>query len=120
MNWHRVLFAVAALGALRAQTIELVAVVSKQVQREVKLPGEFLPYETVELRARVPGFVDKVLVDRGSIVKSGEVLVELVAPEMQAQLAEAESKVQVAQSQKAEAEAKFAAQEATYTRLKEA
>jgi RND family efflux transporter MFP subunit len=103
-----------------AQTLDVVTVVEKQVSRQTKLPGEFLPYETVDLRARVPGFIDKVLVDRGSAVKKGEVLIELVAPEMKAQLAEAESKAQAAASQRAEAAARLAAAQATYDRLKEA
>src|SRR5260370_4272574 len=96
-NALRLLLAcVIAAAWMPAQTIELVPVVSRQVHREIKLTGEFLPYETVDLRARVPGFVEKVLVDRGSTVKKDDVLVELAAPEMQAQLAEAESKVQAA------------------------
>jgi membrane fusion protein (multidrug efflux system) len=103
-----------------AQTLELVSVVEKQVTRQTKLPGEFMPYETVDLRARVPGFIDKVLVDRGSTVKKGAVLIVLVAPEMKAQLAEAESKAQAAASQRAEAAARLAAAQATYDRLKEA
>jgi membrane fusion protein (multidrug efflux system) len=44
----------------------------------------------------------------------------LVAPEMKAQLAEAESKAQAAASQRAEAVARLAAAQATYDRLKEA
>lgn len=110
----------AAVLGLQAQTVELVPVVSRQVQREVKLPGEFLPFETVDLRARVSGFVDQVLVDRGSVVKKGELLAVLVAPEMEAQLAEAQSKLRAAESQRAEDQAKLAAAQATYTRLKEA
>ncbi len=110
----------ASLGILAAQSIDLAPVVTKQVQRDIKLPGEFLPFETVDVRARVPGFIDKVLVDRGSVVKKGDVLVELVAPEMQAQVAEAELKAQAAESQRVEAEARVAALDATYMRLKEA
>jgi hypothetical protein len=67
----RLLSAILLASIASAQTPELVTVVEKQVTRQVKLPGEFLPYETVELRARVAGFVDKVLVDRGSVVKKG-------------------------------------------------
>ena len=48
-----------------AQKIELVPVLSKAASRTVDLPGEFQPYLTVSLHARVTGFVEKVLVDRG-------------------------------------------------------
>jgi membrane fusion protein, multidrug efflux system len=105
---------------LCAQTPELVTVVAKPVQRDLKLPGEFQPYETAELRAAVQGFLDKVLVDRGSLVKKGQVLAELVAPEMQARLVEAQAREQVAESMQAEMEARLGAARATYSRLKEA
>ena len=41
---------------------------------------------------RVAGYVERVLVDRGSKVETGQLLVELSAPEMTARIAEAESK----------------------------
>ncbi len=61
----------------------------------------------------MPGYVERVLVDRGSVVKQGELLVELSAPEMQAQIAEAESKVQAAESDRLQAEAQLAAAQST-------
>src|SRR5579863_8406403 len=103
-----------------AQTGDLASVVSKPVSRTVELPGEFLPFLTVSLHAKVPGYVERVLVDRGSVVKTGDLLVELSAPEMAAQIAEAESKVQVSEADRAQAEAQLAAAEATYERMKKA
>ena len=102
------------------QAVETVQVVSKSVERELRLPGEFQPYLSVDLHARVPGYVEKVLVDRGSVVKQGELLVRLSAPEMASQIAEAEAKVQVVESQRAEASAKLVAARSSYERLKEA
>jgi RND family efflux transporter MFP subunit len=64
--------------------------------------------------------VDRVEVDRGSTVKKGQLLAVLSAPEMAAQLAEAESKVQAIEAQRAEADAKLVAAESTYERLKTA
>ncbi len=103
-----------------AQSVETVRVTSKTLEHTVKLPGEFQSYEAVELRARVPGYVERMLVDRGSAVKKGDRIAELSAPEMKAQLAEAQSKARTAESQKAEAEARLASTQSTYTRLKEA
>jgi len=110
----------AALAPLCAQTVDLVTVISKPVSRTVDLPAEILPYLTVSLHARVPGYVERVLVDRGSIVTQSELLAELSAPELKAQIAEAESKVQAAESEKLQAEAQFAAAESTYDRLRKA
>jgi RND family efflux transporter MFP subunit len=118
------LFPICVLGLLaqagRAQTGELVPVVSKPVSRTVELPGELLPYLTVSLHARVPGYVERVLVDRGSVVKQGDLLAELSAPEMAAQIAEAESKVQAAEADRLQAAAQLAAAESTYEELKKA
>jgi multidrug efflux pump subunit AcrA (membrane-fusion protein) len=101
-------------------SVEVVRVASKAVERQVKLPGEFRPYLAVPIHAKLPGFVKRVAVDRGSTVKQGQVLVTLEAPEMQAQITEAQSKAQALGLQRAEAEAKLAAAQSTYDRLKAA
>lgn len=105
---------------LRGQAVDLVSVISKSVSRTIDLPAEIQPYLTVSLHAKVPGYVERVLVDRGSIVKQGELLAELSAPELKAQIAEAESKAQAAESEKIQAEAQLAATQSTYDRLRKA
>ena len=105
---------------LQAQTVETVHVISRVVERKVDLPGEFQPYERVPIHAKVPGFVEEVLVDRGSVVKVGQLLATMVAPELTAKIAEAEAKVQAIESQRAEAEARTAAAQSTYERMKAA
>lgn len=106
--------------AIFGQAVEVVPVASRVIERKLKLPGELAPYQTVELHARVAGFVERVEVDRGSAVKKGQRLISLSAPEMAAQLAEADAKVQAIIAQQAEADAKIAAAESTHARLKEA
>jgi membrane fusion protein, multidrug efflux system len=95
-------------------------VISKPVSRTIELPGEFQPFQNVSVHAKVRGYVERVLVDRGSIVKRGQILAELSAPEMNAQIAEAESKVQAAESDRLQADAQRAAAQSTYDRLKKA
>jgi len=102
------------------QTGDLVPVVAKPLSRTVELPGEFQPFLLVSLHAKVPSYVDRVLVDRGSIVKQGDLLAELSAPEMAAQIAEAQSKVRAAEADRLQAEAQLAAAESTYDRTKTA
>lgn len=112
---------VVALVSLAAQApVDVVRVVSKAVERQVKLPGEFQPYLAVPLYAKVAGFVKSVNVDRGSDVKQGQVLATLEAPEIQSQVAEAQAKAQAIELQRAEAAAKLAAAQSTYDRLKAA
>ena len=109
-------FATAAFS----QTTDLAPVVSKLLARTADLPGEFQPYLTVSLHARVAGYVEKVLVDRGSVVKQGQLLAELSAPEMAARIAEAESHVHAAESDRIQAEAQLAAAQSTWDKLKKA
>jgi RND family efflux transporter MFP subunit len=116
---HILLLCVTAVCAL-SQTPETVAIVSKSISRAVDLPGEIRPYLAVSLHAKVPGYVERVLVDRGSVVKQGDLLVELSAPELQAQIAEAESKAQAVEAERPQAEAQLAAAQATFDRLKKA
>ena len=103
-----------------AQTIELAPVVGKSVSRTIDLPGEFQPFLSVALHPRVTGYIESVLVDRGSVVKQGQLLIELSAPEMKAQIAEAESKVQVAEAERLQAQAHLAGLEGTLEAMKKA
>ena len=104
----------------QAQKVDLVTVAAKPVSRTIDLPGEFLPFLSVSLHAKVNGFVEHVLVDRGSIVKTNQLLIDLSAPEMKAQLAEAEYKVQAANAERLQAEAQVAGAQANLERLKKA
>jgi len=109
-----------ALAAAAAAQPSLAPVISKTVSRTVDLPAEILPYLSVSLHAKVPGYVERILADRGSVVKEGDLLAELSAPEMKAEIAEAESKVQAAESERLQAAAQLAAAESTYERLQKA
>jgi RND family efflux transporter MFP subunit len=76
-----------------APTVDAVKVVAKPLDAVTHLEGELSPYESVALRARANGYVARVLVDRGSQVKQGQLLLTLVAPELNAQRAEAQAKL---------------------------
>ena len=114
------LLLIASGAAGRAQTNALAAVISKPVSRTVDLPAEIWPYLSVSLHAKVPGYVERVLVDRGSAVKAGDLLIDLTAPEMEAQIAEGQSKAQAAEADRVQAQAQLAAAQSTYERIQEA
>jgi RND family efflux transporter MFP subunit len=115
-------------------TVNVTEVVSMEMNRRFRLPGELQPFQDVAIYARVTGFVEAINVDRGSVVRRGQLLAQLRAPELDAQRSEAEARSRAAQShrveaaarvnsaraQRLEAEAKLAAEEATYQRLKAA
>ncbi|MGC2249984.1 MAG: efflux RND transporter periplasmic adaptor subunit, partial [Acidobacteriaceae bacterium] len=97
-----------------------VKVVSQKLNITIPLPGELQPYEEVRIFSKVSGFVKWIGVDRGSTVKQGQLLAVLIAPEIVAQKSEAESKVLSAENQRIAAEAKLAADESSWERLKQA
>jgi membrane fusion protein (multidrug efflux system) len=101
-------------------TVEVTQVTSRKLALTVRLPGELQPYEAVAVYPKLTAFVDSIGVDRGSAVKKGQLLARLVAPEIAAQRAEAQSKLQGAVAQRAEAAARLASEESTYERLKSA
>ena len=107
-------------AAMPAESVKLVKVISKRATRTVELPGEFYPYLSVQVHAKVSGYVDKVLVDRGSFVRRGELLIQLTAPEMMAHIAEAQAQVTAAQSEQAQATAQLTAAQSNYERLQQA
>jgi RND family efflux transporter MFP subunit len=74
----------------------------------------------VAVYAKVTGFVRTIRVDRGSHVRAGEPMAVLEAPEIVAQRAEAQSKLQAAEAQLAAARSKADADGGTYERLKAA
>jgi RND family efflux transporter MFP subunit len=90
------------------------------VDRTVTLTAEVLPYQSTEVTARVAGYIESVSVDVGSVVKRGQTIAKLSAPELQAQIAEAQAKVATVAAQAGEAKARVAAAESTASRLKAA
>ena len=100
--------------------VEVAKVTSKKLSIATRLPGELQAYEAVAVFPKVTAYVDSISVDRGSRVKTGQLMARLVAPEVAAQRAEAQSKLQAAEAQRAEAEAKLASDQSTYERLKSA
>jgi membrane fusion protein (multidrug efflux system) len=93
-------------GPASPPPLETVTVVERTLDTTSHLQGDLSAYESVALYARVGAFVSRVDVDRGSAVKKGALLAQLVAPELAAQ--------------RAEAEAKAKAQDSNYQRLKAA
>ena len=59
--------------------------------------------QTVEIRPRVAGYIEKTFVDEGDYVKKGQVLFQLNANDIRAQVRSAEAQVKVAESQVATA-----------------
>ena len=110
----------AAAAPAGPMAIDVVHVVEQPLDVQLSLPGELAPFQSVAIYPRVTGFVKTVLVDRGAVVREGQLLATLDAPELLAQRAEAESKVQTALAQAASAQARSDAERSTFERLRAA
>ncbi|MDB5138009.1 MAG: efflux transporter periplasmic adaptor subunit [Mucilaginibacter sp.] len=92
---------------------QLSIVAEKALSSSARLPGQLVPFNEVNLFPKVNGFVKQLFVDRGSIVKKGQLLITLEAPEMESQL-------QAANSRYLQAQENGVASKEKYQRLKEA
>jgi membrane fusion protein (multidrug efflux system) len=106
-----------AAAAPGPQPVDVVRVQSAFTSTKIHLPGQLLPYESVNLYPKVNGFIQDIFVDRGSRVREGQLLVRLTAPETITQIGQAAAAVRGAQDQLNSAQAKLAADRVTYERL---
>ena len=97
------------------------------LSNRLEVAGEFLPFQEVEIHAKVAGYIRKIHVDIGDRVHVGQLLAELEVPEMTAQVEGAQAVVQRSQedilgarSAVARAAADYAALHAASDRLKQA
>lgn len=98
-----------------AKTIEFARVRNRQLTHSIKVPATLIAEETAPLMPRISAYVSKVHADIGDVVSTGQVLIELDAPEYQqrvrrqqsvldqrlAEVTLAEAKLSAAQSQQA-------------------
>ncbi|WP_248282176.1 efflux RND transporter periplasmic adaptor subunit [Mucilaginibacter robiniae] len=76
----------------------------------LQVPGELMPYNEVSLYAKINSYVKKYLVDVGTEVHKNQLLAILEAPEINSQLAAAQSRIK-------QQEALYLASKANYDRL---
>jgi membrane fusion protein (multidrug efflux system) len=96
--------------AVESPMVTLAPVQKGKLSSTIAVPGELIPYQEVDLFAKVNSYVKNLLVDIGSEVHQGQLLVTLEAPEINSQLAGAKSRIQ-------QQEALLFASKATYDRL---
>jgi len=56
------------------------------VHRWISLPASFAPWQQVELKARVAGYIEKITVDKGDVVTAQQQLIQIEVPELKADL----------------------------------
>ena len=79
--------------------------------------GEFVPYQEIEMHAKVSGYVRNINVDIGDRVKTGQVLAVLEVPELMAQLQGAGAAVRHSQQEVIRAQNNLSRDEAQHAAL---
>ena len=87
------------------------------VEESLTVAGEFVPFQEVELHAKVAGFIRKINVDIGDRVHGGQVLATLEVPELTAQVSGAEAGVRHSQEEIALAKSDVLRAQANYAAL---
>lgn len=116
-----------SVSADTPQSAAVVQVRRTPLSNTLSIAGEFLPYQEVELHAKVTGYIRHINVDIGDHVRKGQVLAVLEVPELVAQeqaasagVRQSEEMVSRAKSDISRAEADHEALHAAATRLKQA
>ena len=94
---------VPAAAAGRPVRVEVVRPVRLAGDRALDLPGTVRPLEETRIHPRTTGYVRRWLVDIGDKVTAGQLLAEIDAPEIDAQLAQARAQLAQARASVAQA-----------------
>jgi RND family efflux transporter MFP subunit len=114
----------ASVSADAALPAAVVQARRKPLSNTLSIAGEFLPYQEVELHAKVSGYIRNINVDIGDHVHKGQVLAVLEVPELVAQeqaaaagVRHSQEEIGRAQNEVSRAEAEYSALHAAATRL---
>jgi RND family efflux transporter MFP subunit len=110
--------------AADAPQAAVVRVQRKSLSSTLEIASEFLPYQEIDVYAKVSGYIQKLYVDWGTHVKEGQILAVLEIPELQQQLLQdeastrrADQEVSRAREEQSRAESAYSVAHVTYTRL---
>ena len=97
-------------AALDTPSVELITASKGRLAASISVPGELIPFQQVDLFAKINSYVKKLNADIGTQVHTGDLLATLEAPEINSQIAALQSRVK-------QQEAIYIASKATYDRL---
>ncbi|SKB98736.1 efflux RND transporter permease subunit [Dyadobacter psychrophilus] len=100
-----------------APATEMAVVQSLKPAKQLALPGELKPWNKVSIHSKVKGFVKSVNVDRGTMVRKGQILATLEAPEVLSELSQAKAQLIASEAALHESTTRFRTSSLTYNRL---
>lgn len=87
--------------------VAAVPVARGDIFREVSFDAELKPYQEIELHARATGYLEKILVDAGDVVKEGQPIAALDVPELRNDLTRGKASLQRAEATYKEAHLQY-------------
>ena len=114
---HRQVMDTAEQQANFVPSVRVEAVAQRFGRLHVTLPATTLAFEAANIYARASGYVLKRYVDIGDHVKAGQLLAEITAPEVEAQVAQYQNSLQQAQATVHQNEAQRASTDVTSRRI---
>ena len=110
--------------ATKLPQVAVVRVARKDLSSNLQIASEFLPFQEVNVYAKVAGYIQKLYVDWGTHVHKGQLLAVLEIPELQQQLELDEAAVRRSehdltrtQEDATQAQSKYEVADLTYKRL---
>jgi len=76
----------------------VIAVKSQSTQLYKDYPTKLQGQQTVEIRSKIAGYIEQIMVDEGAVVRKGQLLFRLNANDVQAMVRSAEAQVKVAEA----------------------
>ena len=114
---HRQVMDTAEQQADFVPTVRVQEVTQRLGTVHVTLPATTLGFEAANIYARASGYVLKRYVDIGDHVKAGQLLADITAPEVEAQVAQYQNSLQAAQATQRQNEAQQASTDVTSKRI---
>jgi len=114
---HRQVMDTAEQQANFVPSVRVEAVAQRFGRLHVTLPATTLAFEAANIYARASGYVLQRYVDIGDHVKAGQLLAEITAPEVEAQVAQYQNSLQQAQATVRQNEAQRASTDVTSKRI---
>jgi multidrug efflux pump subunit AcrA (membrane-fusion protein) len=94
-------------SAGESKVVPVVKVGREDLQTDVTLQAEFVPYQDIMVHAKVSGYVNMIRVDIGDRVKQGDLLATLEIPELQDNLNKAKASLSATEQEIAKAQADY-------------
>ena len=106
-----------AQNAAQAATAPVVKATRRDIADNLQIASEFLPFQEINVYAKVSGYIQKLYVDWGSHVRQGQILAVLEIPELEQQLQQDEATVARAKEDLNRDQSAFNVADVTYKRL---